>query len=117
MPITNVVQNFQANAKFTTFDTLISTSAPLGAAGVFTSDGDTRFFDRITGTLFADQAGTISIKYSVDGINFDGEQTRAYVASELLCIDTANKARFVRVTFTNGAIAQTVFRLNLLGKN
>ncbi len=69
--------------------------------------------DRVTGVVFADQAGTIYIEQSLDnGTNYDISTSYPVVAntgkgfSEEILLNT------VRVRFVNGGTAQTAFRIS-----
>jgi hypothetical protein len=74
---------------------------------------------RLEGSCFADQAGTLLIEFSDDGVNVDYRRTIAIAASDL-----ANSAwdqlipghPYVRFTYTNGAVAQGIFRFYAYGK-
>jgi hypothetical protein len=91
---------------------LISSTTPLLAAGVFTSSVEslTRA-TQITGTVFADQSGTCSIQQSGDGVNWDVQYPISVVANVGSRIETDVIAQFFRVVYTNGSTTQTAFRL------
>lgn len=92
---------------------LISTTTPLDVEGVFTSSVEslTRA-TQITGTVYSDQSGTVSIQQSGDGENFDVIQNISVeggTASNKIEVDVITQ--FFRVVYVNGETAQTVFRL------
>ena len=89
-----------------------STTSALAASGSYTSSSvSTAGFSRITGSTFADQAGTLNVQQSPDGTNWDivssfsvSANTGTGFSVELVC-------PYVRLYYVNGATAQTVFRL------
>lgn len=68
-------------------------------------------FARITGTVFADQAGTLNVYQSSDGVNDDWLDTVAVVASTKTKFSFEVIAPNFYVSYTNGATPNTVFRL------
>lgn len=93
-----------------------STTTPLGSAGVFTGTSvDVSQYASITISAFADQAGTVNIQQSTDGTNWDiTGDSYAVTASTVRPISTPVFARFARVVYTNGGVAQTTFRLQTI---
>lgn len=88
------------------------TTTPLGASQTYTSPVfRTEGFGRIVGTAFADQAGTLYVDWTWDGVNFDGRNSIAVNASTPTPYSFDVHAPFARIRYTNGATAQTVFRL------
>ena len=93
-----------------------SSTAPLAAdgeysTGILLSD----VYDRVTGSVFADQAGTVYIEQSGDGENWDvvsgsGEGT-AVTADTGAAISEELVLPYYRVRFENGEIEQTEFRI------
>lgn len=70
-------------------------------------------FARITGAAFADQDGTLEIQFSNDRVNADWVRTIPIEANdtEKNGIDQIVLAPYVKFVFTNGPVAQTVFRM------
>lgn len=86
----------------------------LGNAGTWT--GPTRLRERhdtIQGTVFSDQNGTLKIQQSMDGdfTHPDQETSVAVTGGTGQGFNVAMNAPFWRLTYTNGATPQTVFRL------
>ena len=68
-------------------------------------------FGRITGTVFADVAGTLYVEQSPDNTNWDVVDSWSVTANAGLGFSVELVGRYVRVRFLNGATAQTTFRL------
>ena len=68
-------------------------------------------FGRITGTVFADVAGTIYVEQSPDNTNWDVVDSWSVAAGAGLGFSVELVGRYVRIRFTNGATAQAAFRL------
>lgn len=89
------------------------TTTPLGAAATY--ETATSFVcggnARITGTVFADQAGTLYVDQSSDGTNFDTTTSVSVTASTGAPFSVEVVAPYGRLRYVNGATAQTVFRL------
>jgi hypothetical protein len=92
---------------------LVSSVAPLGAGVTFTSPVE--FVQRgtqITGTVFADQNGTLIIEQSGDGMNFDSSVSLSVTADVGLGFEQDIVAQYWQVSFTNTSVTgQTIFRL------
>lgn len=92
----------------------------LGISGVFVGTVRTSLntYTKFTATVFADQAGTLSIELSTDtGATYRTIASVAVVASvaqQLTVQQTgvAGSATLYRVRYTNGAVAQTAFQLS-----
>jgi len=94
-----------------------TSSTPLAALGVYSSlIFDSSIYNSICGTVFADQNGTLTIKFSHDGLNFDSEDTVTYYLGVKYGFEIRPKSRYCQVDFTNGSVAQTVFRITIVGK-
>jgi len=96
------------------------TIALLGANGSITLPGTGDYYsamggNRIVGSVFTDQAGTLLFHWSSDMANNDiPDDSIAIVANTKTAINVEVKAPFCQVVYTNGAGgAQTVFRLFL----
>lgn len=76
-------------------------------SGYITTSG----FARITGTVFADQAGTLNVFQSSDGVNDDWLDSVAVSASTKTKFSFEVIAPNYYTQYTNGAGAQATFRL------
>lgn len=91
----------------------ISTTIPIGSEDTYESpvvavnNGGTK----LTGTVFADQAGLLFINQSSDGINFDGTTQLVVEAGVGLEWSVLIFAPWIQVVYENGSVTQTVFRL------
>lgn len=94
---------------------LNSTTTPLGAGGVFMG-GIESTLNSISLTLMCamDADGSIAVQWSQDGVNFGFIQTFATQANFVRALRLDVRAEFFRIVYTNGAVAQTVFRLQLI---
>jgi hypothetical protein len=89
-----------------------STKTPLaGSAEYSTGTLQAGLADRITGSVFADQSGTIFIEQSGDGTSWDISTDYAILASDGKGFSEELVLPYVRVRYVNGATSQTVFRL------
>ena len=97
-----------------------STTTPLGIGGVFTSSSiEILSYGKISGLCFADQASAangLEIQQSLDDTNWDFSTQFSVVASTGFSFSVPVTGRFVRIRYTNGAVAQTTFRLSGLLK-
>lgn len=85
---------------------------PLAANGTWTSGSKvTDRADAITGTIFADQTGTLYIEQSNDGTNWDLSTSVAVAASTGKGFKEELYAPHVRLRYVNGATAQGAFRV------
>jgi len=91
---------------------VVQTLAPLAGSAVYTSS--VQFVQRatqITGTVFADEAGTISIQQGGDGLNWDSKTNYSVSASTGLGFEVDVLSQYWRIVYTNGSSAQTILRL------
>jgi hypothetical protein len=89
-----------------------STTTALGASGTYTSSSvSTQGFSRITGSVFADQPGTLNVQQSPDGTNWDVVSSFSVSANAGTGFSVELVCSYVRLNYVNGATAQTVFRL------
>lgn len=91
---------------------LASTTTPLAASAVYNSgslnvDGS----NLLTGSVYSDQAGSLAIQQSSDNTNWDIVDTIAVSAATGVAINQQIYTPYARIVYTNGATAQTVFRL------
>lgn len=96
----------------------VLTTTALGANAAYTSSStDGINYRRVTGRVYADQAGATSglqIQQSDDGSTWDTVWSQASpAASTVYAFDVELYLRYVRVVYTNGAGAQTTFRLSM----
>ena len=95
-----------------------STTTPLGIDGVFTGVADDiKDYAAINISIWADQASAecgFSIEWSQDGTNWDEKMTVAIGASKVESYEFGVRARYFRLVYTNGAIAQGAFRLQVI---
>ncbi len=88
------------------------TLIPLAANGTYTSSALNPTFHTYARALaFADQAGTVYIEQSSDGVNWDLSETVAVVANTATRLEKTIVGAYVRFKYVNGAVAQTVLRL------
>lgn len=90
----------------------VGTNTPLTGAATWTSRvKNTDRYDRIAGTVFADQAGTLHVEQSSDGTNWDVDTSYSISASDGKGFSEELVAAFWRLRYVNGATPQTAFRL------
>jgi hypothetical protein len=88
------------------------TTTPLGANGTVTlGPANTDRADYISGSVFADQAGTIYIEQSGDGVNWDISSDYPVTASDGKGFSEALFSPYVRIRYVNGGSAQGAFRI------
>lgn len=96
--------------------TLITTAIPLGGLASYTSAIiDVSRYTAINGSCYADQDGTIIATFSQDAINFDSSSSVSYFAGDQYGFSGSTESKYFRIIFQNGALAQTTFRLNIIG--
>lgn len=89
-----------------------TTSTPLGNAGVYnTGVLLSDVFDRITGSVTADQGGTLFIEQSADQTNWDVSTSYTVNAADAKGFSEELLLPYVRVRYVNGATPQATFRL------
>ncbi len=97
-----------------------STSTALGANGVYTGDSfDALNYPKLTLLVFADQASAadgLEIQESTDGVNWDYSNQYSVAANTAQVESVDISGRYVRIKYTNGAVAQGTFRLMVLAK-
>jgi hypothetical protein len=97
--------------------TLNSTHAPLGIAGVFTGGWEeVTNYAVISLSVISDQSSApegLVFQWSGDGVNVDRSEPSGLVGGvQGRAFSMSVRARFFRVVYTNGGVAQTVFRLS-----
>lgn len=70
----------------------------------------------ISGVVFTDAAGTLFIEQSINGTNWDIVTTIDVLASIATPVDVPVYASLARARYVNGAVAQTVFRANIVAR-
>lgn len=94
-----------------------STNVPLAANVVLTSKTfAVSAFDKIVGSVFADQTGTLDVYQSYNGTDWDVQSSITVSASTPTGFNISVVAPYAQLVYTNGATAQTTFRLNVGGK-
>ncbi len=95
-----------------------SSSTPLGAAAAFTGAAqDAVQYATVTISCFADAdsaPGGLVLQFSSDGSAWDLTTACTYLTSQEFSRSFLVAQRYLRVSFTNGAGAQTAFRLQTL---
>lgn len=98
---------------------LDSTTTALGASGTYTTTGTFGLagYKSIVGSAYSDQDGTLLVEQSQDGTNWDVQSTVTVTGgSPSAGFDVDVVGTYGRLTYTNGATAQTTFRLYARGK-
>jgi len=95
----------------------ILTQTPLAANAEFTSDWEdlaTKKFSYYIVTVYSDVDGTVCVQQSPNGTDVDREECISYTGGSKSgnVIKAQIVSRYVRVKYTNGAAAQSVFRLS-----
>jgi hypothetical protein len=94
-----------------------SSTTPLSGNATFTGTGiDVSGYGVITVFVFADQAGTLNLEFSIDNSNWDDILPYSIYASTSEHIQIGPQARFFRIVYTNGSSAQSVFRLQTIDR-
>lgn len=99
-------------------DTGNSTTTLLGISGTFTGPWtDILNYDQISVLVFSDQAsaaGGLQIQFSSDGTNLDHTHSYSTIAGEGEAVQAHTHSQYYRIVYTNGAVAQTQFRLQTI---
>jgi hypothetical protein len=91
---------------------LSSTTTPLAASGSWVSSVDDALnTGRITGSVFADQAGTLYVEQSPDNTNWDIVDNFSISANAGIGFSVEKVVQYARVRYVNGSTAQGAFRL------
>lgn len=92
-----------------------SSTTPLGIGGVFTGAWiPVLLYSQIDVLAYSDQASTVGgfqIQFSTDGINVDHIHPYSVIALDGEEVQIHIHAKYYRIVYTNGAVAQTIFRL------
>ena len=91
----------------------IGTSSVLGSNGTWTSSAiKTNLAGSVRGIVFSDKGGSLTIEFSSDGTNWDYKTTAISVTGGTgKSFNEAIVAPYFRLVYTNGATAQTEFRI------
>jgi hypothetical protein len=89
----------------------IGTTTPLAGAGTWSDTLQAGREDYLVGLVFSDQGGTLLIEQGIDGQNWDFDTTVTVVGGTGKEFKQDIYAPYIRLTYTNGATPQTVFRL------
>jgi hypothetical protein len=93
---------------------LVTYTTALAASGTYTSSSfDCINRKTVTGTVYADQAGTLNIQQSRDGSTYRSLTTIAVVAGTPQGFSVPVYSRYVRANYVNGATAQGAFELTM----
>lgn len=99
----------------TGIDASNSTNTPLGISGVATGTFvDVSSYSNVSIMIFADQpsaTGGFVIQYSSDGVNVDDNDMFTIPASNGQQYSFPLPGKYYRIIYTNGSVAQTIFRL------
>lgn len=94
----------------------VGTTEVLGNAEEYTSEAVLRDrHQRVEGTVFADQIGTLHVEQSIDGTNWDLDNSNSIVADTGEVVQVDLVAPYWRLRYVNGATPQTEFRLGASG--
>jgi len=89
-----------------------STSTALGANLIFTGATDVVLnYAAVIISIYSDVAGSLSVQWSTDNSNWDITKVTAISAGVAKDFVYPNVAKDFRIVYTNGAAAQTAFRL------
>lgn len=97
-----------------------SSVTPLGIGGVFTGSAvEITNFCSISIAAFSDvdsAAGGLSMQFSPDGTNWDHKHNFTVTGGIGVSYNQSAELRYFRIVYTNGAVAQTTFRLTVVLK-
>ena len=98
-----------------------STSTPLGISGTFTGTGeDISDYNTVGVSVFTDQDSAtagLQIQFSSNNTNWDINNNYKIFANQGEYHAVQVKARYCRIVYTNGGVAQTTFRLQTIYGN
>ena len=98
--------------------TVNSSTATLGISAVFTGTSeDVKDYSTVQVSVFSDQASAalgLSVQQSSNGTNWDITDTYTVPAATGKIYSFVPAARFFRIVYTNGAVAQASFRLQTI---
>jgi len=97
----------------------LGTTTPLAANGTWESDTQSypgypvpvNLQLAISGSVYSDQAGTLHIDQSIDGVNWDITTPIAVTAATSTPINTGLTGFYVRLRYVNGTTLQNTLRI------
>ena len=98
---------------------LDSSTSPLDASGTYTTASPFLLtgYKTVVGSAYSDQSGSLLVEQSQDGTNWDVQSTITITGgSPSAGFDVDVVSIYGRLNYTNGATAQTTFRLYARGK-
>jgi len=91
-----------------------STATALGIGATYTGAAfNCEAYGKIIGVCYADVAGTLYVDQRSDSTNWDSRETLPLAAGDLMGFMVEVMGTEARVVFTNGAVGQTTFRLQV----
>lgn len=94
-----------------------SSSTPLAGSASFTGTGtDVTGYGSIAVVVFTDQVGTLNVEFSTNNTNWDTIIPYSIAANTASHAVIGPAAQFFRIVYTNGSSAQSVFRLQTIGR-
>jgi hypothetical protein len=91
-----------------------ATKVPLGSSAVFTGQWeDVSRYSSITVTRLTDAAGSFSVQFGAVAAQADITKTFTTAANTAFSHSVAVPGRFLRIVYTNGAVAQTALALQV----
>lgn len=78
---------------------------------------DCTHYDVVKLSCFTDQVGKITIDFSMDQENIDYSITNTVYANKFYELSENTKRKYYRITYVNGSVAQTFFRLQTILTN
>lgn len=95
--------------------TINSSNSPLAGGAVFTGGwSDVSSYSAVTVASYSNVAGTLAVQFSTDASNVDSTLTFDCAAATPEQHRLTVLRQYVRVIYTNGATAQTSFRLQMI---
>lgn len=98
-----------------------SSTAVLANGAVFTGVADNiTDYSSIIVAVFTDQSSALdglSLQFSQDGTNWDHTENHNIVANTEFTVGAMGEAQWFRIVYTNGAVTQGIFRLQVIYRN
>jgi hypothetical protein len=116
-----VTGSFTVSSSAGVLDPTNSSTTPLGIGGVFTGAAfEVTGYVAINVNVMSNVASAtngLSVQFSPDGTNWDHSHSTTYTAATGVGYIFNAEYRYARVVYTNGATAQSFFRLQTIFKN
>lgn len=113
-----ILQPYSVSNPINSLENNNSSTNPLGIGGIFTGiSTNVLLFSSMHISIYTDQASAtngLSIQFSSDGTNWDNINTYTVPANEYVNLTFAIDDIFTRIIYTNGSVAQSIFRLQTL---